>query len=75
MADLFDAQGKIRKPFMTDDADRPCGQAGCAARAVFFRTATPLATVFGRDHVWLEMWCGDHVPADWLPVRRSAVAA
>ncbi len=75
--DLFSGQAPARKApraFMIDSADRPCGHPGCAARAVFFQTLTPMATVFGREHRWAAMWCGDHCPADWFPARKARAA-
>ena len=72
MAGLFDSVGKIARPFMVDDADRPCGHPGCGRPASFFKTATPLATVLGRHHTWMGMWCGDHAPAEFFPRRVAA---
>lgn len=62
------------RPFNMEGRDRRCDGEGCGARASFFLSyrrhpGTGLPMIEQR-------WCGQCVPADWLPGRpRKAEAA
>lgn len=59
-------------PFNISGPDRVCDGA-CGREASFFLSHQ-------RDHgtglpILVQRWCGDCVPADWLPGRRRKAAA
>lgn len=61
------------RPFNMEGRDRRCDGGGCGARASFFLSyrrhpGTGLPMIEQR-------WCGQCVPADWLPSRKQASEA